>query len=47
MDLVKAASQANRQVVTKELKVQKKISNKRRLLTNSAFKASGRKDLDL
>lgn len=47
MDLVKAVSQANLQVVTKELKVLKKISNKRLLQINLAFKASGRKELDL
>ena len=47
MDLVKAVSQASRQVVTKELKVLKKISNKRPLQTNLAFKVSGRKELDL
>jgi hypothetical protein len=47
MDSVKVVSQANHLVDTNELKVPKKILNKRPLQTNLVFKASARIEVDL
>jgi hypothetical protein len=47
MDLVRVVSLVNLQVGINELKVPKKISNKRPLQTSLVFKASARIEVDL
>jgi hypothetical protein len=47
MDLVRAVSLVNPLVDINELKVPKKISNKRHLRTSLVFKASARIEVDL